>query len=343
MKSFPQMQRPFVVILLTSLAVIHLTRAAEIPFASPAVDSAFTNPLAKLKRATGIIEDTPGQSTTEWKPGLQLLVGVKAVEGAKRTLYFVELTTVLPPATNSVGQPWQPLLRTNHWAWSRTNKARFITTNYPVRVRVFDEAGRALKEGQTPMAWGMLTNGLLDLCRLSLETFGGTNRPAFDDKKVVSQSGDGKKSTAPRPQDNEQLMRAIGGGFLWMMGMFSDLQTVPTVADVWSKARCAFRWPSLWSLAKSVVKGFNIAMVPLPEQVTLVRATNAGPAGPLYCLPVDIRHENYNLTRVQIVVGPAHGAEMLMAGIRTIHARHPTKPKQEFITQVLATGRVPEP
>ena len=50
-----------------------------------------------------------------------------------------------------------------------------------------------------------------------------------------------------------------------------------------------------------------------------------------------------NLTRVEIIIGPAHGAEMLLAGIRTIHARHPTKPKQEFLTQVLASGSVREP
>ncbi|HWN97473.1 MAG TPA: hypothetical protein VNT99_20745 [Methylomirabilota bacterium] len=344
MKSSPQRPHTLIVAVLASLAVIHLARAAESPFASTNIDSAFSAGLAKLKRATGFIEDQPGQSATDWKPGLQLLVGVKAVESSKRTIYFVELTTMDPPTTNSAGQPWRPLLRTNHWAWSRTNKARFITTNYPVRVRVFNETGRALKEGQTPMAWGMLTNGLLDLCRLSLETFGSqTNRPTSEGRKLAGQSGDGEKSTAPKPQDNDRLMRATGGGFLWMMGMFSDLQTVPTVADVWGKARCAFRWPSLWTLAKSVVSGFQIAMVPRPEQVTLARAGHVSQTAPLYCLPVDIMNEGRNLTRVQIIVGPAHGAEMLMAGIRTIHARHPAKPKQEFITQVLAAGRAREP
>jgi hypothetical protein len=43
------------------------------------------------------------------------------------------------------------------------------------------------------------------------------------------------------------------------------------------------------------------------------------------------------------VVGPAHGAEMLLAGIRSIRARHPTKPKQEFIVEVLAAGSVLAP
>jgi hypothetical protein len=113
-----------------------------------------------LKRAAGFIEDQPGQSSTDWKPNRQLWVGFKAVEGSRRTLYFVQLTTSVSPRTNSAGQPWQPVLRTNKWAWSRTNKTQFVSELYPVRVRVFDETGRQLKGGQTPMAWGILTNWL---------------------------------------------------------------------------------------------------------------------------------------------------------------------------------------
>jgi len=125
------------------------------------IDPAFAAGLPTLKQAAGFIEDP--QSSTDWKPNLQLLVGVKAVEGSKRTIYFVQLTTLPPRATNS--GPWQPTLRTNDWSWSTSNKAQFVSTLYPVRVRVFDETARQLKEGQTPMAWGMLTNGLLDMCR----------------------------------------------------------------------------------------------------------------------------------------------------------------------------------
>jgi hypothetical protein len=333
MKSPSQIQC-IVTVVLASLAVIHAAPAAENPFAWSNIDSAFAPGLAKLKQAAGFIEDQPYQSATDWKPNLRLIVGVKAVEGSKQTIHFVELTTVRPPLTNAAGQLWQPLLRTNNWAWSRTNKVRFITTNYPVRVRVFDQTGRALKEGQVTMAWGMLTNGLLDLCRLSLDTFGQTNRALAS--SLSRPTGAGKL------EETEPLMRAVGGGFLWMMGMFSDLQTVPTVADVWNKAQCAIRWPGLWTLAKSVVTGFTINLEPQLKDVTSANsATNR--AEPLYCLPVELKSEDRHLTRVQIIVGPAHGAEMLLAGIRTIHARHPTKPKQEFLTQVLATGRVREP
>jgi hypothetical protein len=335
------MQRIVIAAVLASLAVVHAAHTAENPFARTNIDSAFAPGLAKLKQATGFIEDRSGQSPTDWKPNLQLLVGVKAVEGAKRTVHFVQLTTLRPPLTNAAGQPWQPILRTNNWAWSRTNKVRFITTNYPVRVRVFDEAGRPLKQGQVTMAWGMLTNGLLDLCRLSLETFNQTNRALAS--SLSRPTGERvRKTTEGKLDETEPLMRAVGGGFLWMMGMFSDLQTVPTVADVWKEAQCAIRWPSLWTLAKSLVSGFSVNLEPQLKDVTRANSTT-NRAEPLYCLPVELKSENRHLTRVQIIVGPAHGADMLLAGIRTIHARHPTKPKQEFLTQVLATGRVAEP
>jgi hypothetical protein len=175
MKSLAQIQR--VLAVLVFLMAIHNACGGDDP-AVTALDPAFAPGLAKLKRAAGFIEDQPDQWSTDWKPNRQLWVGFKAVEGSKRTLYFVQLTTSVPPPTNSAGQPWQPVLRTNKWAWSRTNKTRFVSELYPVRVRVFDEAGRQLKGGQTPMAWGILTNGLMDLCRLSLETYGKkTNGP----------------------------------------------------------------------------------------------------------------------------------------------------------------------
>src|SRR6185437_10640932 len=140
--------------------------------------------------------------------------------------------------TNS--KPWQPILRTNEWAWSASNKAQFVTTLYPVRVRVFDETGRQLKEGQTPMAWGMLTNGLMDMCRLGFEAYHHNNQGIPPPTKP----DEGKESGEPKLENNDELARATGGGFLWMFGMLHDLQTVPAVADVWTKAQCAIRWPS---------------------------------------------------------------------------------------------------
>lgn len=332
-----QTRRVLSLAMLAGLATILHARAAGDATALITPDPAFARGLATLKEAAGFIEDQTNAPSTDWKPNLQLIVGVKAVEGAKQTIYFVQLTTLSPPPTNSLGQPWQPGQRTNDWSWSPTNKTRFITALYPVRVRVFDESGRQLKQGQTPMAWGMLTNGLLDLCRLSLETHRGqTNREG-----AVAKTDETGKSPKPDPRKNEPLMRATGGGFLWMFGMFGDLQTVPTVADVWGKAQCAIRWPSAWSIAKSFFKGFTIVLMPRTEQVTLV-SRNTDAAGPRYRLPVELSSDNRKLSNVEIIVGPAHGAEMLLAGIRSVRARHPTTPKQEFLAQTLAAGSVQE-
>jgi hypothetical protein len=336
-------QRKLFAAVLALLVVIPLAPAGEKSFGSTGMDSAFSAGLAKLKHATGFIEDPPGQSQADWKPNLQLLVGVKAVEGSKHTIHFVELTTVQPPLTNAIGQPWQPLLRTNGWAWSPTNKTQFISSNYPVRVRVFDGAGRLLKGGQAPMAWGVLTNGLLDLCRFSLETYGNPTNRALTPSRSRPTGEGGRRTGEGRPQPDERLMLATGGGFLWMIGMFGDLQTVPTVADVWAKAQCTIRWPSAWTILTAPIKGMTLDLLPRTEEVTLSSTPASAAAGLHYCLPVDLMSGKRQLCRVEIVVGPAHGAEMLLAGIRTIHARHPIKPKQEFLTQVLATGRVREP
>jgi hypothetical protein len=59
-----------------------------------------------------------------------------------------------------------------------------------------------------------------------------------------------------------------------------------------------------------------------------------------YRLPVDLNSGTRNLTRAELVVGPASGAEMLMGGIRSIRATHPLKPEQQFFVQVLSAGTV---
>ena len=325
MKSLSRAQRILGSGVLASLSVIHCGRAATND--SPlTLDPAFSAGLAKLKQATGFIEDQPNQSPTDWKPNLQLLVGVKAVEGSKRTIYFVQLTT-LPPPTNSLGQPWQPTLRTNNWAWSPSNQTQFVTALYPVRARVFDETGRQFKAGQTPMAWGMLTNGLLDMCQLSLEI-------------IPRESATNQMPRGLPDEDNDRLMCALGGGFMWMAGMFGDFQTVPPVADVWKKAQCAIRMPSAWSMIKGIFTGFSINLQPRLNEVTLNTPDDG--SMPLYRLPLDLKSRKETLTDVEIIIGRARGAEMLMSGIRSIRAVHPSKADREFLAQVLATGSCPE-
>jgi hypothetical protein len=55
---------------------------------------------------------------------------------------------------------------------------------------------------------------------------------------------------------------------------------------------------------------------------------------------VDLNSGTRNLTRAELVVGPASGAEILLGGIRSIRATHPLKLQQQFLVQVLATGTV---
>lgn len=319
---------PKTLVALVTFAAIRLCGAdATTRSASLTIDPAFTNKFSELTQAAGFIEQPADDTRNEWSPRLQLWLGVKAVEGKKQTIYFVQLTTLSPPSTNADGQTWQPALRTNNWSWPGTNKnvapkrAEYVNLLYPVRARVFDSTGRALKEGQTPMAWGMLTNGLLDMCRLASELM---------PRETATNEPPRKLSEA----ENDQIMLAVGGGFLWMMHMFGDLQTVPSVADVWKKAQCAIRMPGAWTMIKGIFTGFSINLEPRLNSVTL--AADGNPT--CYCLPLDLRSRNDTLTNVEIIVGPARGAEMLLSGIRSIRAVHPSKPQREFLAQVLATG-----
>jgi hypothetical protein len=316
-----------------SLLAVQLTIMQVVAGSLPAVDCAFTNRFAELKLAAGFVEQPADDSQNDWKPYLQLWVGVKALEGKKETIYFVQLTTLAPPKTNIWGEPWQPTLRTNGFSWSGTNKtaapqrAEYVNALYPVRARVFDANGQALKEGQTPMAWGMVTNGLLDMCRLSLEL-------------MPRDSATNQTPSVLKDEDNDQLMRALGGGFMWMGGMFGDFQTLPSVADVWKKAQCAIRMPSAWSMIKGIFTGFSINLQPRLNEVTLKKREDG--SMPLYHLPLDLKSRKDKLTDVEIIIGPARGAEMLMSGIRSIRAVHPSKSNREFLAQVLATGSCPE-
>jgi hypothetical protein len=75
------------------------------------------------------------------------------------------------------------------------------------------------------------------------------------------------------------------------------------------------------------------------KDVTVTRPDDG--SSPLYHLPVDLTSRKDKLTDVEIVIGPARGAEMLMSGIRSIRAVHPSKSNRQFLAQVLATGYCP--
>lgn len=310
------------------LMLTHLA-AATTNDAPPALDPAFTASFSALRQSTGFIEQPLDDVCSDWQPRLQLWVGVKATEGKKQTLHFVQLTT-LPPPTVTNGHPWQPAQRTNAWSWSsgtnkdaKPKKAEFSSALYPVRVRVFDATGRALKEGETPMAWGN-TNGLLEMCRLSLAL---VPRDAATNANPLAKLAEA---------DHDQFMRTMGSGFLWMVHMFGDLQTVPSVADVWKQAQCAIRMPGAWTMVKGLFTGFTINLSPRLRDIAPAPGANN------YRLPLDLRSSDEQLANVEIIVGPARGAEMLLAGIRSVRAVHPDKPQREFLAQVLATGTCPE-
>jgi hypothetical protein len=335
--------------LLVAVQLTVLCAGAPAGDTNGAIDPVFVPGLALLKQATGTIESQPDRAQTDWRPNLQLLIGVKAVEASKQTVGFVELTTLRPPPLDAAGQKWNPNFQTNTFYWFNTNgpspvrrEANYILRLYPVRVRVFDEAGRKLKEGQALLPWGLLTNGLADMCRLSLEFSIHKNR-------LPSEGPFGHKSYRVKPDENtahpedlDRLAQSLGGGFIWLMTMLQQIQTEPAVHDLWKKAHCSFRLPELKTMAVSVVTGdYALSVEPRLEEVSPADAGLSGkPAPEQYRLPVDLLSGNRNLTRAELIVGPASGAEVLLAGIRSIRATHPTKPHHEFFVQVLSAGAV---
>jgi hypothetical protein len=382
MKSLSKFQRRCLTAALGGVMFIRGANAAlAAGHSSVAVDPAFTNGLAALTTSTGFIESRPGPPQTQWQPNLQVLVGVRAVEGEKQTVRIVELTTLRPPPTNAWGQPWTPPLRTNKWNWAITNSptatsqsAEYVSPIYPVRVRVFDETGGALTEGITALPWSSLTNTLVDLCRISLAlnisgtpTNSGlavtsrlhplkrrhlaepklktaTLKPAAPSAETSAsppaESEDEENDNTPQKfRENDDLMRSVGGGFLWMMTMFDQLRTVPAVRGIWEKVRYAVRLPNVWTVATSVFKGrFELSLQPQFADISL--ANPAAGKEIHYYLPVQMNFGKQNLARLDIIVGPANGAEMLLAGIKSVRAAHPARPDQELTAQVLATGSV---
>lgn len=289
--------------LIPFFASIYLLAHAADPFAAGA---------AKLRQR---ISPDPAP-TNSWRPNFRLLFGVDSAEGTKHDICFVELTTTKPPVTNTNGKAWAPVLETNGFSWTSTNKPpvtkniRFVWSLYPVQVRIFDATGRKTKEGTTTVPFGLLTNGLVEVCRLGLQAKG-------------------------TPADTESNVKAFCSGFLWLGTMMQRLQSVPAVQDVWDKANNCFRWPSLWTMTKAALgKSVMIDLQPDYKKIAIV-STN-GPAH--YSLPIELVCSGRVLTRVETVVGPAIGAAALMGGVESVQATHPTKPDHKFTARVLAAG-----
>jgi hypothetical protein len=124
--------------------------------------------------------------------------------------------------------------------------------------------------------------------------------------------------------------------------VFDDLQTVPSVADVWKQAQCAVRMPSAWMIASAIFTGITLELQPQLPEVTLAGPSLGNSPAAVYVMPMELKCDGKILSRIQITVGPARGAEMLLEGIRTVRAVHPTRPQHEFLAQVLAAGTGPD-
>lgn len=295
-------------ILLRYLFVVLLTGSCI----NAGADGPFEAGFAKLhSRIT-----TDPSPTNVWSPHLRLLVGVDATEGTKQTICFVELTTIKPPATNTNGKPWAPVFETNGFSWTSTNqshittKEKFVWALYPVQVRVFDASGRQSKEGTTTVPFGLLTNGLAQVCRLGL----------------------GRESG---PEETPENMRAFFSGFLWMTAMMGRLEGAPVLHDVWENANCSFRWPSLWTITRAAFGGGMVIELNPDWKKIAVVSTNE----PLqYVLPMTLAVSGRVLTKVEIIVGQVTAAAALLGGIESLEATHPTKPDHKYTARVLASG-----
>jgi hypothetical protein len=287
------------------------------------IDPDFQARLPALKKAIGILEEPSDGLGFRWAPNLQLLVGMKAAEGSKQTVRFVELITLPPPTTNAAGQPWSAPLRTNRFGWSGTNGEKrtieFVSRLYPVRLRVFDPAGKQLKEGTVTLPWDLLTNSLAELCRAGLS------------------SEQEKKPAATL--ESEGTLRQLWGGLLSLVTVFAEIQSAPALSDICEKARCAIRMPSAWSLVKAVMgRSLSVNLDPRFDEISVVEPARAGAGPPRYRLLVDMKCEKKVLTTIEIIAGQVEAAGVLLAGMQSIQAVHPTKTNHVFSAQVLAAG-----
>lgn len=310
-----------------------------------AMDPAFEPGLAILRKTKGIVEELPDKSGTLWAPDLQLLIGVKATEGAKQELYFVELTTLAAPTTDPSSQtPWHTNridLAGVHSGSGTNTPLEFRYRLAPVRVCVFDRDGRALNQGQAEVPWELMTNSLADVCRFCLAMQTINKVPAGDEqgRKNAALALFGTTNTAAINWD--KFMRPIAGGFLSLGGLFAECASTPALHEVCEKAHCTIRLPGVWSLVSAAFGAkLDLSLDPrFMTDVSVVHSHGDGKGEPWYRFPADLKSKNKKLVSVEFVVGPSRGALVLLGGIRLLKAVHPTKPDRQFMAQVLAAGK----
>ena len=309
------------------------------------VDPVFESGLAALRKNCGITESTTEPQAVA-KRDLRVLIGVESADGAKRLLYFVELTTMLASNTNAAGAG-STRLYTNRVSWPGLDSAshgnisfEFVYTLAPLRVRVFDEKARLQKQGQAIVPWELMTNSLADVCRICVAVQTIQAIPEKDKearKKAIEELIGGSVTNSV---DWAKVMRPVAGGVLTLGGLFTECLSTPALSDIREKAQGVIRLPGTWAMLSTALGGkLDLALDPrfLTDASTL-KAGGERDAGTLYRFPADLKSGKRKLVSVEFVVGPSNGPHVMLAGIRCIRAVHPTKPGREFVAQVLAAG-----
>lgn len=305
------------------------------------IDPAFESGLTALKKATGFTREANDQQTAA--RDLRLLIGVKALEGAKRSLYFVELTTIRASETNFPSTTY-----TNRISWPGSEAAspanmvfEFVYRLAPLRVRVFDENTRLLKQGQAFVPWELMTNSLADTCRFCVALQEIQALPANDQRQRTHALEQLLGGSVSDSSAWARLRRPVAGGLLSLGGLFAECLSTPALNDICEKAQCVIRMPGAWSTLSAALGGKPDLSLD-PRFLTEITVLKMDSVGPLYRFPADLKNGKRKLVSVDFIVGPSSGAEVILAGIRSIRAVHPTKPDREFFAQVLASGTAPE-
>ena len=324
------------------LAGCFIARSAAASLGSLSLDPAFESGLPALRKATGFTEEMADQQTAA--NDLRLLIGVKAVEGAKRSLYFVELTTMRTSQTNSTRTVY-----TNRISWpgsespAQTNTVfEFVYTLAPLRVRVFDENARLQRQGQALVPWELMTNSLADTCRIcvALQEIRATPKGDKQQRQHALEQLLGGSTTGPI--NWAIVMRPLAGGVLTLGGLFAECLSTAALNDICTKAQCVIRLPGAWATLSTALGGkLDLSLDPrFLTDATVIGAGQEKNTEPLYRFPADLKNGKRKLVSVEFIVGPSTGAEVILAGIRSIRAVHPTRPDREFLAQVLAAGTV---
>ena len=124
---------------------------------------------------------------------------------------------------------------------------------------------------------------------------------------------------------------------LSLITVFGEIQSAPALSDVCEKARCAVRMPGLWSMIESAV-GRSLVVTLQPRFKEVSGLTLGQDDARCYHVPLDMKNGRQILSTIDVIAGPSVGANVLLAGIQSIRAVHPTRTNHVFSAQVLAVG-----